>query len=85
VGDRPLIHFLCVRDDHRGDGKQKVSDHLTINEHAWAYCAKDVRLAEHQWEPTGGIPVQEIARFARTREERRRTPAAPGHRAKTSR
>ena len=78
MGDKPLIEFFCVRDDHRTNGEVKVSDHLTIIERAWAYCAKDARLDEHAWEPTGGIAVQEIARFARTRDQRRQAQAEPG-------
>jgi hypothetical protein len=48
-----------------------VSDHLTINEREWAYCAKDSRLAGHIWEPTGGVTISEVERFARTRDARR--------------
>ena len=48
-----------------------ASDHLTINQREWAYCAKDSRLPGHVWEPTGGIPVSEVERFARTRDARR--------------
>lgn len=47
-----------------------MSDHLTINEREWAYCAKDSRLAEHVWEPTGGMTIAAVERFAKTRDAR---------------
>ena len=50
-----------------------ISDHLTINEREWAYCAKDSRLPGHMWERTGGVTISEVERFARTRDARRET------------
>ena len=50
-----------------------ASDHLTINDREWAYCAKDSRLPGHVWEPTGGVTISEAERFAKTRDVRRET------------
>jgi hypothetical protein len=53
----------------------RPSDHLTVYEREWAYCAKDAKLAGHQWELTGGITVSEVERFARQRDAHREATA----------
>jgi hypothetical protein len=70
VGKPGLIEFFCMRAEHNAAQNGTMSDHLTIVERAWAYCAKDVRLEGHVWEPTGGVAATEIERFARGREAR---------------
>ena len=74
MGKQALVHFFCIRPEHRdAPNGGTISDHLTINEREWAYCAKDSRLAEHVWEPTGGVTIAEVERFARARDARRET------------
>jgi hypothetical protein len=70
VGKEALIAFFCMKPDHRAAQNGTISDHLTVTEGVWAYCAKDARLADHVWEPTGGIAMNEVERFARSRDAR---------------
>src|SRR6266508_3749502 len=49
-----LIHFLCVLPDHLRD-PQLESDHITVVDGHWAFCAANVRDAKHDWQSTGGI------------------------------
>jgi hypothetical protein len=70
VGKEALIAFFCMRPDHRAAQSGTTSDHLTVTEGLWAYCAKDARLADHVWEPTGGISMSDVERFARSRDAR---------------
>ena len=55
-----LIHFLCVLPEHLLD-PQLESDHITVVDGRWAFCAMNVRAEKHAWEPTGGITRAEVA------------------------
>jgi len=70
VGKEALIKFFCMKPEHRAAQNGSMSDHLTVTDGVWAYCARDARLADHLWEPTGGISVSEVERFARARDTR---------------
>jgi hypothetical protein len=70
VGKEALIAFFCIKPEHRAAQNGSISDHLTVTDGVWAYCARDARLADHAWEPTGGISVSEVERFARSRDTR---------------
>ena len=56
-----LIHFLCVLPDHLRD-PQLDSDHITVVDGRWAFCAANVRDEKHEWQSTGGITRAEVAR-----------------------
>jgi hypothetical protein len=56
-----LIHFLCVLSDHLRD-PQLESDHITVVEGRWAFCAANVREEKHEWQATGGITRADVAR-----------------------
>ena len=70
MGKEALIAYFCMKPEHRAGHNGTISDHLTVTDNVWAYCAKDARLTDHVWEPTGGISVGEVERFARTRDAR---------------
>lgn len=55
-----LIHFLCVLPEHLLD-PQLESDHITVVDGRWAFCAMNVRAEKHSWEPTGGITRGDVA------------------------
>ena len=56
-----LIHFLCVLPDHLRD-PQLDSDHITVVDGRWAFCAANVRMETHDWQTTGGITRAEVGR-----------------------
>ena len=70
VGKEALIAFFCMKLEHRAAQNATISDHLTIADGLWAYCARDARLDDHVWEPTGGISLSDVERFARSRDAR---------------
>ena len=70
VGKAALIAFFCMNPEHRSAQNGSKSDHLTVADGAWAYCAGDARRTDHVWEPTGGISVSDVERFARSRDAR---------------
>ena len=70
VGKEALIGFFCMKPEHRAAQNGSIADHLTVTDGVWAYCARDARLADHVWEPTGGISVSGVERFARSRDAR---------------
>ena len=69
-----MVQFVCTHPEHRAvaSSNGKASDHLTVHQREWAYCARDARLEEHVWRDTGGIPVSEAERL-RHREVYRET------------
>ena len=70
MGKEALVAFFCMKPEHGVAHNGGVSDHLTISEGAWAYCARDARLEDHAWEPTGGLSLSEVERFSRSRDAR---------------
>jgi len=56
-----LIDFLCVLPDHLRD-PQLESDHITVVDGRWAFCAANVRDEKHEWVSTGGITRADVAR-----------------------
>lgn len=78
MGKQALVQFFCAHPLHHEfpSTTGAASDHLTINEREWAYCAKDARQTDHVWEPTGGLTIAEVERFARHHDARRVSPTA---------
>jgi hypothetical protein len=54
-----LVHFRCTNPAHARPAEQR-SDTLTVVEGLWAYCPFNVRAGDHQWAPTGGVPLAEL-------------------------
>ena len=67
VGAR--IGFICMTPAHLNKNGALV-DHLTINEKEWAYCPSNVRIAGHDWKPTGGVTLTELDMVVRRMRER---------------
>ena len=41
---------------------QLESDHITVVDGRWAFCAMNVRAEKHDWVSTGGITRADVAR-----------------------
>jgi hypothetical protein len=54
-----LVHFRCTNPAHARPAEQR-SDTLTLFEGLWAYCPFDVRANDHDWAPTGGVPLEQL-------------------------
>jgi len=50
-----------VLPDHLRD-PQLESDHITVVDGRWAFCAANVREEKHEWVSTGGITRADVAR-----------------------
>jgi hypothetical protein len=59
AGRGTLVHFRCTNPAHERPAEQR-SDTLTLVEGLWAYCPYDIRAGDHDWEPTGGLQLQEL-------------------------
>ncbi|HEV8656324.1 MAG TPA: hypothetical protein VGR85_12515 [Candidatus Limnocylindria bacterium] len=57
-----LIHFLCVLPAHVRD-PQLDSDHITVFDGQWAFCAGEVHDEKHDWQKTGGVSRAEVAKL----------------------
>ena len=53
------MHFRCANPAHARP-KGERSDTLTLVEGLWAYCPFDIRAADHDWRPTGGVPLDQL-------------------------
>lgn len=60
--DRALVHFRCVSAKHQ-EARGSASDTLTIHDGKWAFCPYDIRVKGHEWEPTGGLPLDAVRRL----------------------
>jgi hypothetical protein len=58
-GRGTLVHFRCTNPAHDRPATQR-SDTLTLVEGLWAYCPFDIRVADHDWQPTGGVTMGEL-------------------------
>ncbi len=54
-----LVHFRCTKPAHERPAEQR-SDTLTLVEGLWAYCPFDIRAGDHDWAPTGGVPMKDL-------------------------
>lgn len=63
------VGFICIAPTHLTTNGALV-DHLTINGKEWAYCPSNVRIAGHDWKPTGGVTMGELEIVIRGMRER---------------
>jgi len=56
-----LVHFRCTNPAHDRPAERR-SDTLTLVEGLWAYCPFDIRVGDHDWVSTGGVPMAELRR-----------------------
>lgn len=57
-----FIDFVCVNPEHIATGKLVPNGQGTfsITRRRWAYCSAGLMSAPHDWQETGGIPVESI-------------------------
>lgn len=73
--DRAIIAHVCVRQQHRDDPAPSGMGTLTIYGGQWAYCHASALAEEHEWQPTGGVGIEQLVAATRRVVEHR--PAAP--------
>ena len=63
-----LIHFVCVRADHR---PRTLADRpeLTIHSGGWAFCRQSL-AREHEWQHISPRTRDELAGWARSASDR---------------
>lgn len=61
-----LIHYRCTASGHQQGVAGRTADTLTVHESKWSYCPMDIRAKDHQWEPTGGVPIESLRRGSPT-------------------
>jgi hypothetical protein len=66
------IDFVCTSADHR---RSEPNDALTMYEDRWAYCSAGADH-RHDWQPTGGMSLDDAKRLAIRPEIRSAGPAA---------
>jgi hypothetical protein len=57
-----LVAYVCVDAEHVriGRGRPDGTGHLTVHRGKWAYCSAALPNTEHDWVPTGGVPLEQI-------------------------
>jgi hypothetical protein len=53
----PLIEFVCIAAAHRPHHDGQHASTVTVHLGRWAYCDSP-REQEHEWVPSGGIPLE---------------------------
>ena len=56
----PAIHWACRKDAHRAAPSRGGRGGLTVHQGRWAYCDGAVDDREHEWVPTGGVPIDHL-------------------------
>ena len=56
----PTVHWTCRKDAHRAAPSRGGRGGLTVHQGRWAYCDAKVDGDEHEWTPTGGVPIDRL-------------------------
>lgn len=56
----PVVHWVCRRESHRAAPSRGGRGGLTVHQGRWAYCDGAVGDDDHEWAPTGGVPIDRL-------------------------
>lgn len=68
-----VIHWVCRKDPHRAAPSRGGRGGLSFHQGRWAYCDGDVADDQHEWSPTGGVPIDRLVDWARALDPLRAT------------
>lgn len=67
------VHWACRSDAHRAAPSRAGRGGLTVHQGRWAYCDGDVGDDQHEWTPTGGVPIDRLVNWTKALGARRAT------------
>jgi hypothetical protein len=81
VGDGPanlgpigaVIQWSCRKDTHRAAPSRGGRGGLTCHQGRWAYCDGAVEDDQHDWVPTGGVPIDRLVDWTKAMDPYRAT------------
>lgn len=59
------VHWVCRKESHRAAPSRGGRGGLTVHQGRWAYCDGAVDDEQHEWVPTGGVPIDRLVDRAR--------------------
>lgn len=54
------VHWVCRKESHRAAPSRGGRGGLTVHQARWAYCDAIVDDDQHEWAPTGGVPIDRL-------------------------
>jgi hypothetical protein len=67
------IHWSCRSEAHRAAPSRGGRGGLTVHQGRWAYCDGSVEDDQHEWTPTGGVPIDHLVDWTRAMDPYRAT------------
>ena len=67
------IHWVCRKDAHRAAPSRGGRGGLSCHQGQWAYCDGVVDDDDHEWSPTGGVPIDQLVDWTRALDRLRAT------------
>ncbi len=67
------VHWVCRRDAHRAAPSRGGRGGLMVHQGRWAYCDGAVEDEQHEWSPTGGVPIDRLVDWTRAMDRFRAT------------
>lgn len=62
------IHWVCRKGSHLAAPSRGGRGGLTVHQGAWAYCDGVVDDDQHEWMPTGGVPIDRVVDWSKALE-----------------
>src|SRR3989442_7426290 len=63
LSTRSIVDWECQSPEHRALRSRHGNGGLTIHDGSWAYCDGAGSDNAHRWSPTGGVPLESLARW----------------------
>lgn len=67
------VHWVCRKDAHRSAPSRGGRGGLTVHRGRWAYCDGAVEDDQHEWAPTGGVPIDRLVDWTKAMDPFRAT------------
>ncbi|HEX9437396.1 MAG TPA: hypothetical protein VGA16_09600 [Candidatus Limnocylindria bacterium] len=67
------VHWVCRKDAHRAAPSRGGRGGLTVHRGRWAYCDGVVDDDQHEWAPTGGVPIDHLVDWTKAMDPFRAT------------
>ncbi len=59
------VHWVCRKETHRSAPSRGGRGGLTVHQGRWAYCDGTTDDDQHEWTPTGGVPIERLVDWAK--------------------
>jgi hypothetical protein len=64
-GAGATIDWVCRKASHRAAPSRAGRGGLTVHQARWAYCDGKTDDNDHEWAPTGGVPMDQVVDWSK--------------------